>query len=297
MLGLTDQDLEKLKEDPMMMMGMGNSMGAPGNQLSKDATKPLDKRNKDDKKKRRLILYWYYTIMELFPPEIVHRQDIKEGIEFLNTYHSNKCKKKIMPKEELNKNLHFKAKLVKLRLEVPQEYYKIDYQKHLEEFSFYIPLPSRPSVDQLFSRYKSEYYQEVPYDQEITESLIRDRKEIDKLVQRMIPDDPLGKFFKFVKELKKDVTIPIITAKSTNYYTPDQYNQVNRQLELVQGKYKVVQRKLRSKLGSMSDEEFKTIIYDTKKKNGKPNFTQIGKKLGYHPTTIKSELMRRGIIS
>ena len=146
--------------------------------------------------------------MKLFPPEEFDRKDIEEGIDFIKTYHSNKSKKIIMPEEELNKNLYFKAKLVKLRLEVPQEHYSVDYQKHLEESSFYLPLPSRPSVDQLFSRYKSEYYPDVPHDQEVTENLIRDRKEISKLVQRMIPDDPLGKFFEFIEELKKEGVVP-----------------------------------------------------------------------------------------
>ena len=241
--------------------------------------------------------------MELFPPEEFDRKDIEEGIDFIKTYHSNKSKKIIMPEEELNKNLYFKAKLVKLRLEVPQEHYSVDYQKHLEESSFYLPLPSRPSVDQLFSRYKSEYYPDVPYDQEMTESLIRDRKEIDKLVQRMIPDDPLAKFFEFIEKLKKKGEISTLTDESEGSEKSVRDVSVHHELgaaENIIKKQNMVIRKLRKKekylLRELNNEELNELIFNTKKKNGKPNFSEMSKILGYHRTTIKSELKRRGII-
>lgn len=252
--------------------------------------------NEDDKEKCHLVLYWHYTIIDLFPPAEFSRQDIKDGIEFLKIFHVNKYKKSIIDKKELYKDSKRAAAFTRLKIEVPQKYYEVDFQKQIEGFKSYTGLPPRPSVEQLASIYGYDKYPTSQEDLDWEERIFRDQKEIDKLVQRMIPDDPLAKFFEFVKELKKDVTIPIKTAKSTNSYTPDQYIQVNRQLSLVQDKYKVVQRKLRSKLGFMSNEEFRTIIYDTKKKNGKPNYSKMGKILGYHHTTIKSELKRRDII-
>ena len=113
-----------------------------------------------------------------------------------------------MPKKKLIKNLHRRAVLVKIKLEVPQEYYRVDYQKQLEQFRSHTGLPSRPSVDELVSRYEYDIYNNPFESPDWRERLDKEREEIDKLVQRMIPDDPMGKFLKFIEELEMDGIVP-----------------------------------------------------------------------------------------
>ena len=243
--------------------------------------------------------------MELFPPQEFDRKDIKAGIDFLKVYHSNKRKNPIMPIKELIKTLNRKSALVRLKLEVPQEKYNVDYQKQLEEFKSHTGLPIRPSVDELISRYNYGYesYQDVMENQDWDESLTKERKEIDKLVERMIPDDPLGKFFEFIEELKKDGKVSTIPDESEGSEKSDKDTAVHHELGAAHNVIKAqrtIISKLRKKekflLRDLSDGQLKEILYETKKRNGKPNYTKMGDHFGCHRTTVKSELKRRGII-
>lgn len=55
LLGLSDQDLEDIPEEEQLQFGQENSFGAQGNQLPKDSSESLDKRNKNNKKKQEQI--------------------------------------------------------------------------------------------------------------------------------------------------------------------------------------------------------------------------------------------------
>ena len=68
-----------------------------------------------------------------------------------------------------------------------------------------------------------------------------------------------------------------------------------REVELRGEVIKRQSRKLNFVLGKMSDEDLSAIAYSTRKLNGKINYAAIAKELGYHPSTIRSEFLRRNM--
>ena len=75
------------------------------------------------------------------------------------------------------------------------------------------------------------------------------------------------------------------------------WKQTNRQLETAHNVIKAIKRKSDQKLSDTTSEEFKEIAFNTRKKNGKINLTEIAKFFGVHRTTVKNELKRRNLLN
>lgn len=267
--------------------------------------------NKENKSERDLILYWYYTITMLAPPKNIDNQDIKKGINILKTSYINKYKIRIRDWNNLKKGQVFAA--VKLRLKVPQKHYYVELKNALEksieinkknndmpELGDY--LSSKSTVSEIASRYEelildSDHHAGVWTNIEL--------EEYNTLIRLMIPDDHSQIFFALCKKLNEEIMV----IPNTN--ETEKANMVDRDIVLLNNQLSVahdvgkkqgkellqLRNKTKYSLRHLSDEQLKEILYETKKQNGKPNYTKMGEYFGYHRTTIKSEIDRRNIIS
>jgi len=68
-----------------------------------------------------------------------------------------------------------------------------------------------------------------------------------------------------------------------------------RQNRKLRNKVKALRKKERLKLGNISNNELEQIADQTRKKNGKINYTQMGKRLGVSKDTIRSTIQLRNL--
>ena len=66
-------------------------------------------------------------------------------------------------------------------------------------------------------------------------------------------------------------------------------------LKVYTNKIKTLKKKTNFKLGSLSNEEIEKLADECRKKNGKLNYTEMGRRLGRDPKTVKSEIERRNL--
>ena len=72
-------------------------------------------------------------------------------------------------------------------------------------------------------------------------------------------------------------------------------NTLNRTIETQNNMLKKIGRKVKYRLGRISKEKLLEIAFSTRKINGSINYTGIARELGYHPTTVQAEFVRRNI--
>jgi hypothetical protein len=68
-----------------------------------------------------------------------------------------------------------------------------------------------------------------------------------------------------------------------------------RQNRKLRNEVKALRKKERLKLGNISNNELEQIADQTRKKNGKINYTQMGKRLGVSKDTIRSTIQLRNL--
>ena len=130
-------------------------------------------------------------------------------------------------------------------------------------------------------------------DQKVTDSF---KKEIEKLEDYLKPLEEwlIGNGYEdeVIKLLSK-----LHNSNDSNVNTDGNAirKDLIREVELRGEVIKRQSRKLNFVLGKMSDEDLSAIAYSTRKLNGKINYAAIAKELGYHPSTIRSEFVRRNM--
>jgi len=251
-----------------------------------------------EKVERNLFLYWYYIINEMFPAD---KQDekIKGAMITLKDVYLSKFERDILedPPEV--------DALVKLKLEVPKKYYDIDYKdiirdgkaKNIEKDykdirRFSSGRPSIPTVKFISKRYKWL----LPNPRVELSDNTYVLKAVDDLIVKLIPKPVLAHFTDFITSLiNDDFTFPI---DSTEIKSEELSNEERKahigEIKQLHDIIKKQSRKLKYDLGRKTEEELNEIAYRTRKKNGTVNYAGIARELGYHPTTVKAEFVRRG---
>ena len=168
----------------------------------------------------------------------------------------------------LERNLHLHNRLLN---QIPETYNKSKISKELILKPFYLLLQKIQDVETRIEKYIS--------------LMLESEKELPELAFRYI------RLQDIIKMVDEDPTTAKLNSDLSDLKKENKY--LNNTLRVVNKKIKILTKKTKFKLGSLTNDQLEQIADSSRKKNGKLNYADMGRKTGHDPKTVKNEIDRR----
>ena len=168
----------------------------------------------------------------------------------------------------LERNLHLHNRLLN---QIPETYNKSKISKKLILKPFYLLLQKIQDVETRIEKYIS--------------LMLESEKELPELAFRYI------RLQDIIKMVDEDPTTAKLNSDLSDLKKENKY--LNNTLRVMNKKIKILTKKTKFKLGSLTNDQLEQIADSSRKKNGKLNYADMGRKTGHDPKTVKNEIDRR----